>query len=171
MAVPAIIECCNAIYTQIIGGDQGDGDEKEEIEPGQEHVFAFYDELTEEEREELDEDYDAIDVDKMESAFLAAMDHLDRSEDMHMCVAPHTLNFRLKKAPVAQPGANLASSYNTPEKIVKVWRNLGLDLFFQKQGCHCDSQWRHGLTSWRRNPKGGLGHRLTLHEVYISVIL
>ena len=106
--------------------DAGDGDENVTYE-GQDHVFAFKEELSEEELEELTRQVAEIDEEALGRTFHRATRQLGggglRSRG-HLA-RPSLLDFTRKDVPRALHGASVTIAGRTPPKFLKTWRSMG----------------------------------------------
>mmetsp|Transcript_37449 Transcript_37449/g.85741 ORF Transcript_37449/g.85741 Transcript_37449/m.85741 type:complete len:717 (+) Transcript_37449:23-2173(+) len=91
----------------------------------QHHVFQFYEELTEEEKEALDDDFDEINLEQLRESFVSAMDQLDLSDDIHLYEPPRLLNWAMKKPPVITAGANVTVTSQVSDRKLLEWTNAG----------------------------------------------
>jgi len=121
-------EIINKLRPEHKEGEEGE----DEAEQGQDHVFAFYDKLSEEQQQELDDDFDALDVDQIEEAFVLATEKdQDNREGNVLIDAPRPMNWELKKPPGTEPGANLTRLADVTERKLHAWRNAGFELYFK----------------------------------------
>eukprot|EP00419_Tripos_fusus_P015579 CAMPEP_0172761852 /NCGR_PEP_ID=MMETSP1074-20121228/172316_1 /TAXON_ID=2916 /ORGANISM="Ceratium fusus, Strain PA161109" /LENGTH=128 /DNA_ID=CAMNT_0013596147 /DNA_START=35 /DNA_END=419 /DNA_ORIENTATION=- len=82
---------------------------------GQEHVFTFYDQLTEERQSQLYADFESIHVDEVDQAFNLALESSNSGAEGDLLEAPYVMNWDLKKPPMARRGANVAVLADVPE--------------------------------------------------------
>jgi len=103
--------------------------EEEYPTEGQEHIFTFYDQLTEEEQGQLDTDFDSIRVEETAAAFTYAQEKNNLGAQGISLDAPFIMNWDLKKPPVPRKGANLTVLADVPDWKRQAWRDLGLELY------------------------------------------
>lgn len=121
-----LIRCTEVI--QSAGQPQSPEEEEqnnEEYERGQEHVFSFYNELTDEEKRELDEVFDNLDVDDLQTAFQQATASKKTPIGVSI-VPPKVMHWDRSKPPETRIGANLTRVHNVAERRLNLWRSSGL---------------------------------------------
>jgi len=131
---------CSEIITKLkpteVTPEEREGDE--EVEPGQGHVFTFYEALPEEEQRELDMDFDSLDMDQLDEAWRSAVNLAEtahagslsgeRPKGVLAIEPPRHMAWDLKKAPVVVPGANMTYIGSVSRLKTQVWWDVGLGL-------------------------------------------
>mmetsp|Transcript_85999 Transcript_85999/g.170725 ORF Transcript_85999/g.170725 Transcript_85999/m.170725 type:complete len:764 (-) Transcript_85999:269-2560(-) len=122
-----------AACTEVITKLRSEGNEVPEEYPteGHEHVFTFYDELTEEGQKQLHADFESIRVDEVEEAFNVALESRNVVAEGDSMEAPYVMSWDLKNPPMPRKGANVTVLADVPESRKRTWYNLGLDLYHQ----------------------------------------
>mmetsp|Transcript_166824 Transcript_166824/g.530363 ORF Transcript_166824/g.530363 Transcript_166824/m.530363 type:complete len:719 (-) Transcript_166824:115-2271(-) len=129
MPIGSWFSTCQELIEKTVGKEQLKVTDEEEIEPGQDHVFTFYDQLSKEHKAQLDEDFDGVRVEEMEEAWNKALQMQEEFRKGLLVEGPHTMNWELKKPPVLRPGANLTKLLDVGERKVASWRQVGLELY------------------------------------------
>jgi len=96
---------------------------------GQEHVYTFYDTLTEDQQRQLDADLEAIRVQEVTDGFNYALEKNNFALQGITMETPFILNWNLKTPPNPQKGANLTILADVPDNKRQSWRHLGLELY------------------------------------------
>lgn len=122
---------CKDLIEKATGKEQLKVNDDEEQEPGQDHVFTFYDSLSKEEKAQLDEDFDDVRVDEMQEAWLKALEMEAELQAGLTLDAPSLMNWDLKKPPALKPGANITKEMDVNARKVAAWRQAGLQLYHQ----------------------------------------
>lgn len=104
-------------------------EEFRDIPPGQDHVFAFYDQLPSDKQRILDDEFDKINVQDIEDAFVNAWEINNLPLQGVTLHAPNDMNWDLKKPPQSNQGANLSKWTNVGPRKLQGWRSLGLDCY------------------------------------------
>lgn len=122
-ACTEIIKACSA------EGLEDDDDEADEEQAGQDHVFSFYDELSPEEQRDLDDQFDRINAQEFENAWVHGADETSFAEQGIQTVPPCLMNWDLKRPPKLQPGANITKLTDVSERKWTAWQTLGLEMY------------------------------------------
>lgn len=133
-----MLDACSKIYKVFSQTEEEEAEAEEEGEAGQEHVYAFYEKLSEEEQRELDDDYDLLQkeygdsMERVDDAFVSGKELEDANQKGAIVVEPpKSMNWELKKPPNTEPGANLSRIADVSQKKLHSWRQNGFELFYK----------------------------------------
>eukprot|EP00927_Polykrikos_kofoidii_P042791 TRINITY_DN36842_c0_g2_i1.p1 TRINITY_DN36842_c0_g2~~TRINITY_DN36842_c0_g2_i1.p1 ORF type:complete len:710 (+),score=118.49 TRINITY_DN36842_c0_g2_i1:196-2325(+) len=127
-----VLKSLFSVCTEIHSGrspEKLEDEEEAEVVKGQDHVFNFYEQLTDAERKELDDDYDSLDFEDAETAFVAARAAAMTGLKHASIEAPNVLNWDLKRSPTAVNGANVTMLADIKKVKLAAWQAGGFELY------------------------------------------
>lgn len=117
---------CAEIYHKFRPEEGQDGDKDEaDTQPGQDHVFAFYEELDETLKQELDDAFDDVAVEEVEEAWASSFED---KQDLDLA-PPDVLSWELKRPPVLKSAASVTRAIDVGERKLAQWRTMGFELY------------------------------------------